>query len=87
MLVSKIGDDLAVRLSADDAERLGLKEGDQVEVRRAGEPVPRQPDPDGSYPPLITDPAERKAAVERLRRFEGMMPADFKLNRDEANER
>ncbi len=78
MLVSKIGDDLAVRLSADDAARLGLKEGDQVELRLAGS----QP-----QPTLITDPAEREAAVERLRRFEGMMPADFKFNRDEANER
>jgi antitoxin MazE len=87
MIITKIGDDLAVRLSADDVARLGLKEGDEVEVKRAGEPAPRKPDPDGSYPPLITDPAERRAAIERLRRFEGMMPADFRFNRDEANER
>ena len=37
MLVSKIGDDLAVRLSAEDVERLGLKEGDEVEITRADE--------------------------------------------------
>jgi antitoxin MazE len=85
MLVSKIGDDLAVRLSADDAARLGLKEGDQVEIRRTAEQP--QLNPDGSQPPLITDPAERKAALESLLRFRGMMPADFKFNRDEANER
>ena len=89
MIITKIGNDLAVRLSADDVARLGLKEGDEVvvEVRRAGEPAPRKADPDGSYPPLITDPAERKAAVERLRRFEGILPDDFKFDRDEANAR
>lgn len=76
MLVSKIGDDLAVRLSADDAARLGLKEGDRVIVRL-----------EESIPPSITDPAERKAAVERLRRFEGLLPDDFKFDRDEANAR
>lgn len=89
MIVTRIGDSLAVRLPADDVARLGLKEGDEVEVelRRAGEPAPRKPDPDGSYPPLITDPAERKAAIERLRRFEGILPDDFKFDRDEANAR
>jgi len=89
MIVTKIGDSLSVTLPADEVARLGLKEGDEVivEIRRAGEPAPRKADLDGSYPPLITDPAERKAAVERLRRFEGMMPPDFKFNRDEANER
>ncbi len=78
MLVSKIGDDLAVRLSADDVARLGLKEGDQVEVRLA-ESQPRLA--------LITDPAERAAALDRLRRFRGMLPDDFKFDRDEANAR
>ena len=89
MIVTRIGDSLAVRLSAEDVTRLGLKEGDEVvvEIRRAGEPAPRKADPDGSYPPLITDPAERKAAVERLRRFRGILPDDFKFDRDEANAR
>jgi antitoxin MazE len=89
MIVTKVGDSLYVTLPAEEVARLGLKEGDEVEVevRRAGEPAPRKPSPDGSYPPLITDPAERKAAIERLRRFEGMMPADYKFDREEANER
>lgn len=55
---------------------MGLKEGDQVVVR----PIERT----GR---AITDPAERKKALEDLRKFRGMMPADFKFNRDEANER
>lgn len=89
MIVTKIGDSLTVALPADEVARLGLKEGDEVivELRRAGEAAPRKADPDGSYPPLITDPAERKAAVERLRRFEGILPDDFKFDRDEANAR
>jgi antitoxin MazE len=89
MIVTRVGDSLGVRLSAEDVARLDLKEGDEVtvEVRRAGEPAPRKPDPDGSYPPLITDPAERKAAVQRLRRFRGILPDDFKFDRDEANAR
>ena len=32
MQVTKLGDGLAVRLSADEIERLGLREGDEVEV-------------------------------------------------------
>lgn len=76
MLVSKIGDELAVRLSADDAARLGLKEGDRVTVRL-----------EESIPPSITDPAEREAALIRLRRFRGILPDDFKFDRDEANAR
>ena len=89
MIVTKIGDSLSVALPAEDIARLGLKEGDEVivEVRRAGESAARKPDPDGSYPPLITDPAERKAAVERVRRFRGILPDDFKFDREEANER
>jgi antitoxin MazE len=76
MLVSKWGDGLAVRLSAEDVERLGLKEGDIVEVTR-------------TVPPLSPeeDQKRRDEALERLRSFRGTLPPDFKFNRDEANER
>ena len=76
MIVTRIGDSLGIRLTAEDVARLGLKEGDVVVVK-----------PLDVTPATITDPAERKAAIERLRRFEGMMPADYKFDRDEANER
>ena len=76
MIVIRIGDSLGIRLTAEDVARLGLKEGDEVVVK-----------PLDVTPATITDPAERKAAIERLRRFEGMMPADYKFDRDEANER
>jgi hypothetical protein len=35
----------------------------------------------------VTDPVERRKVLDELRQFRGMMPADFKFNRDEANER
>ncbi|UZE48815.1 AbrB family transcriptional regulator [Rhodopseudomonas sp. P2A-2r] len=76
MIVSKLGDSLIVRLSDDDVKTLGLKEGDIVQVK-----------PLDVTPARLTDPAERKAALDRLERFRGMMPADLKFNRDEANER
>lgn len=76
MIVSKLGDTLIVRLPDDIVETLGLKEGDKVVVK-----------PLNITPATITDPLARKKALEDLRRFEGMMPAGFKFNRDEANER
>ena len=76
MIITKIGDDLAVRLSADDVAHLGLKEGDEVEVKRAEK----------------TEASEgAKVSPEewlmRMRKFRGILPADFKFDRDEANER
>jgi antitoxin MazE len=78
MIVTKIGDSLAVRLSADDIARLGLKEGDEVEVE-----VKRV------EPPVSPEEAQKRRdqALEALRSFRGTLPADFKFNREEANER
>jgi antitoxin MazE len=76
MIVSKLGDSLIVRLSDDEVKAMGLKEGDQVIVK-----------PVESTGPAVTDPVERRKVLDELRQFRGMMPADFKFNRDEANER
>lgn len=78
MIVTRIGDSLSVVLPAEEVARLGLKEGDEVEVEvKRAEPQP--------------SPAEaqkrRDEALERLRSFRGTLPADFKFNREEANER
>jgi antitoxin MazE len=76
MQVSKWGNSLAIRLPSAVVEVLQLKEGDDIEIHVAGTrtlDVARKPD--------------RQELIERLRRFRGMMPADFKFNRDEANER
>ena len=76
MIITRIGDDLAVRLSADDVARLGLKEGDEVEVKRAEKT-------EASEGPEVS-PEEW---LIRMRKLRGKIPADFKFDREEANER
>ena len=78
MIVTRIGDSLGIRLTAEDVARLGLKEGDMVEVEvKRTEP---QESPEEAQ-------RRRDEALERLRSFRGTLPADFKFNREEANER
>ncbi len=77
MQVSKWGNSLAIRLPAAVVEVLGLKEGDNVEIDVAGSRrlgVTRADDGD-------------RQALMRLRKFRGRLPADFRFNRLEANER
>jgi antitoxin MazE len=78
MIVTRIGDSLGIRLNAEDVARLGLKEGDMVEVTRT-----ENVEPSGPTEPEVS-PEEW---LRRMRRFRGMLPADFKFDRDEANER
>lgn len=76
MQVAKWGNSLAVRIPAKLVEQLGLKEGDEIEFRKA---------PDG-----VVEVARKLSADElfaRLDRFKGRMPAGFKFDRDEANRR
>lgn len=75
MIVSKLGDGLAVRLDNSVVETLGLKEGDEVEVRVAKRTL------------KTPDQAAREAALIRMRKLRGTLPIDFKFNREEANER
>lgn len=76
MKVAKWGNSLAIRLPAAVVEALELKEGDDIEVSvKDARAVEVKPKPD------------REELLQRLRRFRGMMPADFKFDRDEANER
>ena len=78
MIVSKWGDSLAVRLDDSMVEALGLKEGDEVQI-----------DVKVSAPKAFTrDPSVTPEEwLERMRRFRGMLPDDFKFDRDEANAR
>jgi antitoxin MazE len=76
MKVAKWGNSLAVRLPAAVVEALALDEGDDVVIEAVGTrrlEVSRAPD--------------TEELLARLRQFRGRLPADFKLNRDEANER
>lgn len=76
MQICKWGNSLAIRLPAKIVEELGLKEGDDIVVRRAS---------DGAL-----EVARRPSADElfaRMLKHRGSLPADYKFNRDELYER
>lgn len=76
MQVSKWGNSLAVRLPAVVVEALGLKEGDDVEIRIADD--------------RVFEVRRKPGAAQflaRLRKYRGRLPADFSFDRDAANER
>lgn len=77
MQVSKWGNSLAIRLPAAVVEVLGLKEGDQVEIEVAHARALRV---------QRSDTGDLQA-LKRLRAFRGRLPADFRFDRLEANER
>jgi antitoxin MazE len=76
MKVCKWGNSLAVRLPAAIVEILGLKEGGDIEIRVAGTRTLH-----------VEQKLDREELLNRLRRFRGMLPADFKFDRDKANSR
>jgi antitoxin MazE len=76
MQVSRWGNSLAIRLPRAVVEALDLKEGDSIDVEVAGSrrlDIARSPD--------------RRALVERLRRYRGSLPPGFTFDRLDANER
>lgn len=75
MLVSKWGNSLAIRLPAIVVDALKLKEGDDIEVVIADSQVLR-----------IARKPDRETLLARLRQFRGKLPADFRFERDEAND-
>jgi antitoxin MazE len=80
MQVSKWGNSLAVRLPAKLVAELGLKAGDEIEIRRAGDgalEVAQVPD----------RKAEIDAAFAKVRALRWTLPADYKFNRDELYDR
>ena len=76
MQVSKWGNSLAVRLPANVVDVLGLKEGDDIEIEVAG-----------ARRFAIKRAEGAREVLERLRKYRGRLPADFKFDRLEANER
>ena len=74
--VAKWGNSLAVRLPAALVAALGLKEGDEVEVRT------------GEGAALVVEKKPDAAELfERLAKFQGRMPKGYRFDRDEANSR
>jgi antitoxin MazE len=76
MQISKWGNSLAIRLPAAVVEALDLKEGDEIDIRVAGE---RAFD--------IERDRTRERALERMRSMRRQLPAGWKFDRDEANSR
>ncbi|MCK1385894.1 AbrB/MazE/SpoVT family DNA-binding domain-containing protein [Bradyrhizobium sp. 21] len=77
MQVSKWGNSLAVRLPKALVDELGLKEGDELDVVAARK---------GAIE-VETKEERRRRAIERLASLNWTLPADYKFDRDEANER
>ncbi len=76
MQVAKWGNSLAVRLPVAVVEALGLKEGDEIDIKIAGE---RAFD--------IERDRSRERALERMRALRKPLPPGWKFDRDEANAR
>lgn len=76
MQVSKWGNSLAVRLPAAVVEALQLKEGEQIELHVAS----------ARSLEVVRRPSSREL-LARLRKYRGRLPADFRFDRLDANER
>ena len=76
MQVSRWGNSLAVRLPVAVVEALGLEEGAEIEIHIVGKRVFE----------IARKPGAREL-LTRLRKYRGRLPADFKFDRLEANER
>lgn len=76
MQVAKWGNSLAVRLPAAVVEALKLKAGDEIQIQVAGERTFS-----------IEKAPGAKDLLVKLRKYRGRLPADFKFDRLEANER
>jgi antitoxin MazE len=76
MLVARWGNSLALRLPVSVVEALDLKEGDDVTIDVAGMnhlSVARKPAP--------------TELIDKLKKFRGRLPSDFRFDRIEANSR
>lgn len=76
MQVAKWGHSLAVRLPARVVEAMQLKEGDTIELHVLG-----------SRSFEITRSPDTEALLERLRKYRGRLPPDFKFDRLDVHER
>ncbi len=74
MRIAKWGNSLAIRLPATVVEVLDLKEGDDVEIHAL----------DVNSLAVARAPSS-KDLLERLRKYRGRLPKDFRFDRLEAN--
>ena len=76
MQVSKWGNSLAVRLPAAIVEALGLKDGDQIEIRVAGRRIFE-----------VSRDQRKERALASLRKLRRPLPDGFIFDRTDANAR
>lgn len=76
MQVAKWGNSLAVRLPAAVVKALGLKEGDEIEIRVAGA---------RSF--AVARDSRRADALDSIRAMRRPLPEGFVFDRDDAHER
>lgn len=76
MQVAKWGNSLAVRLPAAVVEALDLKPGDNIDIHVGGERTF-----------VVEKTPGARELLARLRKYRGRLPADFKFDRLDANER
>jgi antitoxin MazE len=77
MKVAKWGNSLAVRLPASVVDALDLKEGDDVQIGVAEKGRVFE----------VEKTSSREDLIKGLRKYRGLMPTDFKFDRDELYER
>lgn len=77
MQIAKWGNSLAVRLPAEAVKALGLKAGDEMEVRVAND----------HQLELVRKRSREEILNDIFERVKGTMPADYKFDREEANAR
>lgn len=83
MRVAKWGNSLAVRLPRGVVEALGLKEGDEVEIRAAETKASRPANPCAVE--VVKQPTDEEALAE-LRSYRGLVPAGYRFRREDAYE-
>ncbi|HYG25727.1 MAG TPA: AbrB/MazE/SpoVT family DNA-binding domain-containing protein [Caulobacteraceae bacterium] len=77
MKVARWGNSLAVRIPAEVANAVGLKEGDEVQMHVA----------ETGRAFEVKKQMTRQEALEGLRKLRGLIPADIQFDREEANSR
>lgn len=75
MQVAKWGNSLAVRLPAELVRELGLKEGDQIDLRKVDDAM------------VVRRLPRADEILAGLRSYRGKLPAADRLSRDDAHER
>lgn len=79
MQVAKWGNSLAVRLPVALVQELGLSEGDDIELRPARKTA-------SNIALEVTRQPTRAELIENLKKYEGLLPGDYRFKREDGYE-